>query len=250
MKTIGYAQSYVGRRSNNEDSHLCRPELGLYVIADGMGGHEGGEVASNLAVDIVHHFFERMGDRPVSFAPTPGGSSMAEELMAMAIRMADREVERERVGSLAEMGTTLAAVLLREGRAIIGHVGDSRVYRFRSGKLERLTRDHSLYAEMESAGVAAAVPAARAFGHVVTRAVGVPGSANPDLQTVDARPGDLFLLCTDGLTDVVEDARIEDVLRAAQPGLAASALVGEAWVSGSRDNITVLLAQLPPLTEQ
>lgn len=238
MRSIGFAHSYVGRRTNNEDCHLARPELGLYVVADGMGGHEGGEVASHLAVDIVHDFFERVGGR--------ADEGRREELMEMAFRLAHREVARERVGVLSEMGTTLSAVWLHGGKAIIANVGDSRVYRLREQTLERLTRDHSLFAEIEAAGVRLSVPSVRAFAHVVTRAIGVPGNADPDVQTVDLLPGDTFLLCTDGLTDVVDDERIATILTELSPDLAASALIGEAWISDSADNITVVVSQVAP----
>lgn len=242
MSSFGHSQSFIGRRSNNEDCELVNDDLGLYVVADGMGGHEGGEVASNLAVDIIHHFFERVGDRRLAPAPAAGQPTEAEDLLDVAFRMAHREVARERVGTLEEMGTTLVTLLLRDGCAIVGHVGDSRAYRMRDGKLEQLTRDHSLYAEMEAAGIASALPTARAFSHVITRAIGVTGNGEPDITTVDTRPGDVFLLCTDGLTDVVPDERIEIILRELPPHLASAALVGEAWMSESRDNVTVVLA--------
>lgn len=239
IETIGFAHTYVGRRESNEDCHLAKPELGLYVVADGMGGYEGGEVASNLAVDIVHDFFERMGERYVD------DDQEAEDLVEMAFRLAHREVARERVGFLKEMGTTLAAVWFHGDRAVVAHVGDSRVYRLRDGSLDRLTRDHSLFAEIEAAGVMMSSPTVRAFSHIVTRAVGVPGNSDPEIASVDIEPGDTFLLCTDGLTDVVDDVRIETILRELDPELAASALIGEAWISESTDNITVVVARVP-----
>jgi serine/threonine protein phosphatase PrpC len=239
LDSIGFAHTYVGRRDRNEDCHLAKPDLGLYVVADGMGGHDGGEVASHLAVDIVHDFFERAAERAIA------SPHAAEDMMEMAFRLAHREVARERVGPLSEMGTTLAAVFLHGAHATIAHVGDSRVYRLRDGRLDRLTRDHSLYAEIEAAGVTVAIPAARAFGHVITRAIGVPGNADPEISTVEVEPGDSFLLCTDGLTDTVDDDRIATILRELTPELAASALIGEAWINDSSDNITVVVAQVP-----
>jgi serine/threonine protein phosphatase PrpC len=238
VKSIGFAHTYVGRRTNNEDCHLSRPDLGLYVVADGMGGHEGGEVASHLAVDIVHDFFERVG---ASAAP-----ERVEDLMEMSFRLAHREVARERVGALSEMGTTLSALWFHGDRAVIANVGDSRVYRLRQRRIEQLTRDHSLFAEIEAAGVRVSTPSVLAFAHVVTRAIGVPGNSDPDVQTVDLVPGDTFLLCTDGLTDVVDDERIESILRELPPDLAASALIGEAWIGDSADNITVVVARVAP----
>ncbi len=244
METIGFARTHVGRRPDNEDSHVVRPDIGLFVVADGMGGHEGGAVASTLASDTVHHFFERIGDRVAPLERVPSGGTLAEELMGMAFRLAHREVSNERFGTLSDIRTTLAAVLVRCGQAVVAHVGDSRVYRFHGGDLERLTRDHSLYAEVEATGVAAALPAARAFGRAITRAIGPPGDADPDVRTVPAEPGDLFLLCTDGLTDVVEDDRIRSVLQELPPEVCTAALVSEAWVGGSRDDITVVLAHV------
>ena len=240
VRSQGHIHSFTGRRPQNEDAcHVDAPR-GLYIVADGMGGHAGGEVASRLAVDTLRGFFERSTRVEIDAEVECG---IEETRMDMAFRLAHREVHRQRHGTLADMGTTLVAMLLRGDRALIAHVGDSRIYRLRGGELTQLTRDHSVCAELKAAGVELTAKT-RAFSHVITRAIGMDGQADPDIRTVHAVSGDLFLLCTDGLTDCVPDDRIASILGRVDGDLAAVALTAEAYARGSRDNITAVVVRV------
>lgn len=246
MRVVSHASTHVGRRSNNEDAWCAIDRFGLYLVADGMGGYEGGEIASRTVVDTVSKFFARttpsgaigLGERADDYA-------LARSRMDLALRIAHREICRKKVGPLARMGTTAAAVVLQEGRALIAHVGDSRVYRLRGGRLERMTRDHSLFAEMEATGSVSLPPRQQcSFQHVITRALGAPGDSRPDLRVEAALPGDLFVLATDGLTDVVSDEAIGSWARKEDDAVLAARLVDAAWQNGAQDNITVVVAKV------
>lgn len=242
MRVLAHSVTNTGHRPQNEDANLVAAELGLFVVADGMGGYAGGEVAATLAVDIVHgKFLEAARSDWVE----PGRTGRRfERRMVAAFRAAHHEVAQERVGPLAEMGTTMSAIHIDGAWAVIGHVGDSRIYRLRAGIMEQLTRDHSLLAELEAAGLESVPVAARAFGHVITRAIGVPDTADPDVRRVRVQEGDVFLLCTDGVTDVVDAKRLATVLETLPPRLAAAAIVTDAWMSGSNDNMTAVVVRV------
>ncbi|MEO0322123.1 MAG: protein phosphatase 2C domain-containing protein [Myxococcota bacterium] len=237
------AESITGRRENNEDSFSSRDDLGLFVVADGMGGHEGGEVASRVAVETLVNFFGRM-DTEATPAKERSGTALAEERMALATRMAHAEVTRLATGPLADMGTTLVALWkLGDGQALVAHLGDSRVYRLRGSELVRLTRDHSFLAELDAAGAGSLVgQLPGAFSAMVTRCISARMDATPETTLIEVRPGDTFLLCTDGLTDVVDDDDIAAVLLgSASAADAAAELVDVAYEAGSLDNITALV---------
>jgi PPM family protein phosphatase len=232
MRISHQAHTDVGRRANNEDAYVAAPDLGFFAVADGMGGYEGGEVASRLALESLLSYFERLGKAGLELDEE--GEPLAREQMRMAIRMADREVKRCAVGELEQMGTTIACLVVRGRRALIAHVGDSRIYRMRDGEVTQLTRDHSLVAEMEAAGLVAAAH----LCHVITQALGQGTPPKPDLQVVDVMPGDRFLMCTDGLTDALSTGEIGEQLSHRN---AAQALVDEAFELGSLDNITCVV---------
>lgn len=254
MRVVSHASTHVGRRKNNEDSFCAIDRFGLYVVADGMGGYEGGEVASRIVVDTLTKFFERttpsgaigLGAGGDGTAPVGGDDcAIARERIDLALRMAHREIARRRVGPLARMGTTVALVVLQEGRALIAHVGDSRVYRLRGGRFEALTRDHSLYAEMEAAGTMSLPPRQQcSFQHVITRALGAPGNARADVRCEEALLGDLFVVASDGLTDVMSDEAIASYARKEDVRVLADRLVQAAWNAGADDNVTVVVAQV------
>jgi PPM family protein phosphatase len=221
------------QRSENEDSLFVRAPI--FVVADGMGGAQAGEVASKAAADAF--------DRDLPQAPP-------ERFLRETIEIANRRIHElaQADPSRAGMGTTItAAIVDAEGEEVgIGHVGDSRAYRLRRGKLEQLTRDHSLVEEMRRKGQ---ITDAQAEDHpqrsIITRALGPEPDVEVDLQTVPAAPGDVFLLCSDGLTTMVEEARIAAVLADADSMAAAvRALVDEANAAGGRDNITALAFRL------
>lgn len=227
-------RSDTGRmRSANEDSYYTRGTV--FVVADGMGGAQAGEVASKTAADAF--------DREL---PTGRPEPILRELIEHANRQIHELARRDT--SLAGMGTTItAAILDAEGEdVVIGHVGDSRAYRMRGGRLERLTRDHSLVEEMRRKGQ---ITDEQAEDHpqrsIITRALGPEPEVVVDVQTVPALPGDLFVLCSDGLTTMVQEPRIAQILAGAgSMDDAVRSLIDEANRAGGRDNITAIAFRL------
>ena len=225
-------------RSHNEDALLLDPELGIVVLADGMGGYNAGEVASGIAVDTVG---ETLRAELGAIAP----QTVAHDMLDLAIRRAN-SVIFDAAGSnpsCAGMGTTLVCALFFDNRLVCGHVGDSRLYRWRAGQLQQLSHDHSLLQEEIDAGLIRPEEARHLpYRNLVTRAVGVEAGVEPEIHEYAAQPGDLYLFCSDGLTDMVEDPRIGEILAAGDDlQQAAQALVNEANANGGRDNITVAL---------
>lgn len=241
MNFDAFALSISGRRDNNEDAICAQPDLGLFVVADGMGGYEGGEVASALAVEAIHELVRRTaGDADVTwpYKIDPQRTIHENEIM-VATRLANDRISARRTGELGEMGSTVAVLRFTTEHAIIGHVGDSRVYRMRAGVVEQLTVDHSLANQLIAAGMA---PGADfAWRHVVTRALGTP-SGVPDVMRAHVQLGDVFLVCSDGLSEVLAVERIAELLTAAAE-LACRALVDAAYAAGSRDNISAIVVR-------
>jgi len=227
-------RSDTGRQRNaNEDSFFVRPPI--FVVADGMGGAQAGEVASKTAADA---FDVDLPDGP------------PEQILRETILSANRSIHElaRNDPSRAGMGTTLTAAIVSAEReeVAIGHVGDSRAYRLRGGRLEQLTRDHSLVEEMRRKGQ---LTDAQAEDHpqrsIITRALGPEPEVEPDVHSVPAAPGDVFLICSDGLTTMLDEAQIGKLLaRATSMSAATRALVDEANRAGGRDNITVLAFRL------
>jgi PPM family protein phosphatase len=226
---IVYARTDVGLvRTNNEDSYFADPERGLAIVADGMGGHAGGEVASKIAVDTISDGLRS----PNSIWPF-GRAQRERNLIVESIRLANRRVRdaAQQDTSLAGMGTTVVVLWVRGGRAHVAHVGDSRIYRYRKGGLVQLTRDHSWPSEEGS------------MRNVLMRAVGAEDDIAIDHRLLDVAPGDIFLLCSDGLTGPVGDDGIVHALREFRSGEEASQrLIDLAKEHGAPDNVTVVLA--------
>lgn len=225
------------RRRNNEDAFAVVPELGLCVLADGMGGHTAGQVASRLAVEAVEQAIRMLEEGPASLS----------EKLRYALSAANRSVHgtsQERP-DCAGMGTTLVALLADGQRAALAHVGDSRAYLVRRGRIRPLTDDHSIVGELlRRREITLDDAREHPHRHVLTRAVGVRASVEPDLAEITPADGDLFVLCSDGLTNHVEDQEIPKVL-AEEEDLekAAQALVDMANQRGGEDNITVVVAR-------
>ncbi len=237
------ACTHVGRRSNNEDSHCAVEPIGLFAVADGMGGYEGGEIASRVAIETLERFYRRNAaedDVTWPFALDPA-IDLDRNMVATGVKLADSFIAAQRTGRLSSMGTTVATLVVRDGRVVIGHVGDSRVYRVRGGRLEAMTRDHSLYEEMVAMGSKVGPRSEFPHANVITRALGMKPPVKVDTRTESARAGDVFLLCTDGLYDSVTPARMADVLTTMHPRDAGQTLVEEAFLNGSRDNITAVV---------
>ncbi|HWH44237.1 MAG TPA: Stp1/IreP family PP2C-type Ser/Thr phosphatase, partial [Thermoleophilaceae bacterium] len=228
------ALSDVGRqRSSNEDSYFQGSPL--FAVADGMGGAQAGEVASSIAVKTVGELMEGSWD-------TPEGRLV--EIATEANRRIHELSQRD--SSRQGMGCTLTVAFVGDGEVTIGHVGDSRAYRLRDGSFEQLTNDHSLVEELVRQGKLTAEEAeVHPQRSIITRALGPEGEVEVDAFTHAAKPGDLYLLCSDGLTGMVPDERICEILGGDSPlSEAASTLIGAANDNGGRDNITVVLFRL------
>ena len=225
----------IGRvRSQNEDAAWADDARGLYAVADGMGGHLAGEVASRMAIDAVQRMARAHG-RADTLA--------LREMM----RRANDEIARhaQQHPECAGMGTTLS-VLWRGGRYMyIAHVGDSRIYRLRGGALEQITQDHSLVEELVRARIITREEArTHPRRNIITRALGTQGDNAPDLLAADAQPGDLWLLCTDGLSGMLTDETIEAEMRRNVPlDAMADSLLSQALEAGGRDNVTLILCR-------
>lgn len=227
-------------RPKNEDALLCRPDLGLVAVADGMGGAPAGDVASALAVEALEECFNE-------------GHPATTERMARAFEAAHDRILREQESRPERrgMGTTLTAVALDPSsrRFILGHVGDSRAYRLGGRGLELLSRDHTwVQEEVERGRLSPEAARNHPAGHILTRVLGVGDGARPDVEEGTLGPDDLLLLCTDGLTAVLDEEEIEEVLEeapASENGLERPVddLVERGHRNGSPDNLTVVLAR-------
>ena len=245
------------KRTGNEDAYVIAEEHGLYVVCDGMGGHASGEVASAMTTEEVVAFFRNRaaGDLSLPYDSEEGASDQ-ERLLSNAIQHANDKVyvSGMKDPKLEGMGTTIVSILDDDDRFVLGHVGDSRIYRFRGGVLEQLTRDHSLLNHKIDMGELRTEADIKGFkhGNIIVRAIGLKDYVRPEAQTVDRQPGDILLMCSDGLSDLVDDWAIENVLEANQDDLdeAAHILVRMANDRGGKDNITVLMVRVDDDVEE
>lgn len=251
--------SDVGReRAHNEDAILVDADRKLVVLADGMGGYQAGEVASQLAIDVV-----REDSSDATLTETDLGRIDPETGISVAMRQLRGAIEKanNRICSVARgreelngMGTTIVAARFYEGRVGIAHVGDSRCYRLREGVLEQLTRDHSYVQDQLEKGLISEDEAKHSpQKNLITRALGIDAIAEADVQEFRTRPGDTYLLCSDGLSDLVDDKSIETQLaREANPADRTKRLIDAANGNGGRDNISVILVVVgdPPVADQ
>jgi protein phosphatase len=243
------AQSDVGRkRKGNEDALFLNDEQRLYVVADGMGGHAAGEVASRVAVDAIAEFVELTGGNQEITWPFGLDDTISYEgnRLKTAVRHANtRVIEATRESAEYEgMATTVAAVLVDGDIANLAHVGDSRIYLWNGESIEQLTRDHSWVNEqIENGAISPEQARSHPLRNVVTRALGGRADLVVDIQSRRMEPGDMLLLCSDGLTTMVPDEEIARVLGEKDDDVAeaARALVGLANERGGEDNITVVL---------
>jgi len=232
-------------RQFNEDAIVADPEAGVAVLADGMGGHRAGEVASRMAAQVI---FEALHARVAEFRSRAGPHASL-QAVEKSINQANEAVFHagQSRPSYHGMGTTLAVTLFHDNRVVLGHLGDSRIYRLRDGALGLLTRDDSLLREEVDLGVISAEEAAESHNRsLVTRALGIEAAVLPHLAEDEARSGDVYLLCSDGLTDLVDDADIELIVGKLHTNLplAASHLVQTAKDNGGYDNVSVILAKV------
>ena len=228
-------------RSGNEDNFTvdASPTRGIFIVADGMGGHAAGEVASEMAVRIIQ--------RELSPVRDLDGEDVV-QMVATALKRANRAIHDRTLTETDKqgMGTTVSALLLAGTRYLIGQVGDSRVYLFRDGGLTQLTKDHSYVQEQVDAGYLTPEQARyHPYSNVITRCVGAGQDVEPDIYRGEAREGDLFLVASDGLTGMVDDRRLGQLLGSrAEPDRKVQSLIAEANGRGGLDNITAIIVQV------
>ena len=233
-------------RSHNEDSIASDPSLGLAVLADGMGGYNAGEVASGIAVALIVDEMKRMlADR----AAADLTSAQIEALIAEVAGKANAAIYQAAQGNsqYSGMGTTLVLALWHDRRIVVAHVGDSRLYRLRGDALEQVTRDHSVLQEQIDSGMITREQAKHAqHKNLVTRAVGIDPQVEAEVHTYPAQVNDIYLLCSDGLPDMVADEDIRVTLASLRVNLplAAQQLVQQANDNGGRDNVSVILVRV------
>jgi protein phosphatase len=235
-----FGLSDVGHcRETNEDNYFFDTTLGVYTVADGMGGHAAGEVASRLAVEALEETFRGNGGLGENV-------HQASERLQAAVTEANRRICDSILAHAEQrgMGTTVVTLLVVGDRAVVGHVGDSRAYRLRSERLERLTNDHSWVSEQVKAGLLTDDDAQRhPMRNIVTRALGSRTEVSADVAETEVVPGDIYLLCSDGLNAMLSDEEIRQTLAGHRddPEAACRALVEEANARGGEDNTTVIV---------
>lgn len=239
------ARTDVGMvRSGNEDNFFAEADArrGVFVVADGMGGHAAGEVASEMAVQIVARAL-----LPLESVDQPG----AEETVASALKDANRAIYERMLAEVDKqgMGTTASVLVMSDRGYLIGQIGDSRVYLLRDGALVQITKDHSYVQEQVDAGLLTPEQARyHPYSNVITRCVGASDEVEADVYRGDIRAGDVFLVASDGLTGMVDDRRLQQLLLARSgPGRIVDALIAEANNRGGLDNITTIVVQVDAL---
>ncbi|MEA2571400.1 MAG: family protein phosphatase [Acidobacteriota bacterium] len=250
MQVTAFGLTHVGRqRQHNEDSYLVAGEPGLFLVADGMGGHAAGEIASRIAVDSISEFIlhtkEDDGTWPHAYDEHYKRST--NRLMA-AVRLANTRVleAMRKDARLRGMGTTVVACLADDDMMSFAHVGDSRAYLIRAGTLSRITNDHSWVFEQVQAGMLTEAEAEKhPLRNVITRALGGALSVTPDASEVETRSGDVYLLCSDGLTGMVPEDEIRDIVDKNTDDLekACQVLIDTANERGGLDNVTAILVK-------
>jgi serine/threonine protein phosphatase PrpC len=242
VKLIHAARTDVGMiRSGNEDNFTVdsSPTRGIFIVADGMGGHAAGEVASEMAVQIVQ--------RELAPVKNLDGEEVV-KLVSGALKRANRAIHDRTLTEVDKqgMGTTASVLIVSGGRYLIGQVGDSRVYLLRDGGFAQLTKDHSYVQEQVDAGFLTPEQARyHPYSNVITRCVGASPEVQPDVYQGEVRLGDLFLVASDGLTGMVDDRRLQMLLMSrAEPDRKVHALISEANGRGGLDNITAIVVQV------
>jgi protein phosphatase len=237
-------------RSHNEDSIATDAENGLVVLADGMGGYNAGEVASGMATTVIVAEMRQIlaTTQPNQIDPRTN-QTIAARLVREQVLRANSSIYQaaQNQPQYAGMGTTLVVSLFYDNRVLVAHLGDSRLYLLRDGAFRQLTRDHSLLQEQIDSGLLTAEQAKNAqHKNLVTKALGIDPSVEPEIHEYQTRPGDLYLVCSDGLCDMVEDQEISMALQALGGNLklAAQQLVQMANDNGGRDNVSVILVRI------
>ena len=232
-------------RTNNEDSVSLDESVALAVLADGMGGYNAGEVASNMATSFIRTELGRW----LREASAQASDAEVRRAMDICVDNANRAIFNAANSNpqYAGMGTTLVVAVFRDNRVLLGHVGDSRCYRLREGRLQQITRDHSLLQEQIDAGLITPEQASfSANKNLVTRAVGVEDTVLLEIHQHEIHPGDLYLMCSDGLSDMLDDESLSQLLQGYDSlEEAGHALIAAANDAGGKDNIAVVLVRAP-----
>lgn len=236
-------------RSHNEDAVFANPVAGLVVLADGMGGYNAGEVASGMATALLGSELERAFVHREPFEAEPDGRLWVHTALTKEIARANSAIYQaaQSQPQYAGMGTTLVMAVFHNNAMTVAHIGDSRLYRLRGEEFGPVTRDHSLLQEQIDSGIITAEQARHSQNrNLVTRALGVDPAVEPEIRDYDVRPGDIYLLCSDGLNDMVEDDEIALTLQllGANLELCAMQLVQMANDNGGRDNVSVILVRV------
>lgn len=241
-------QTHVGLlREHNEDAIASDLSIGLLLLADGMGGYKAGEVASEIAVLMIAAELTEAMQHPLRYKQATAGRLPESKMMLGAVKKANTTIYQisKNEPKCAGMGTTLVAAIFTSNQLVVGHIGDSRLYRLRGEVLTQLTEDHSLIQEQINAGLISLAQAeVSTKKNLVTRALGVDEAVELELQAYDVLVGDVYLLCSDGLSDLVKDATIAKILFEANDNmsLAANKLIDTANDNGGFDNISVIIA--------
>ena len=253
LRTFGISD--VGRRrERNEDSFLINEDLGLAVVADGMGGHLGGEYASKLAVSTVEEIINSLESDPeitlqegVKIRQGDYSGYLRYATQMASIRIYEKAMSDS---TLHGMGTTAVAALFRQNKVYIANVGDSRAYRIRDGKIQQITKDHSLVGEQIRAGIISEDDArAHRLKNIITRSVGFQEDVDTDVDIRIVREGDRFIMCSDGLSNLVGDDELCQIVQDNDLESACRHLIDIANERGGDDNITVVIAEIESLSE-
>ncbi len=237
------------KRTHNEDYFALIEDEQLFLVADGMGGHASGEVASKLAAEVMGEFYRHSKDQDATWPYRYDASlSYAENRMVASIRLANQRIH-ESAGKnphLRGMGTTIVSFIVKGDQGFVAHVGDSRCYRLRNGSISQLTRDHSLLEDYKEARPDMTEEEARNFPHknVITRALGMRDNVVVDISRVDLQDGDRFVLCSDGLSGMLTDDEIHNITKRHEDlEKAVSELIDKANAAGGTDNITAMVVE-------
>ncbi|MCB0415755.1 MAG: Stp1/IreP family PP2C-type Ser/Thr phosphatase [Bdellovibrionales bacterium] len=238
-----WAQTDVGlKREKNEDSILVDKKCGLFIVADGMGGHEGGEVASSIAVRTAHEIISKYAKQDSN------GNGQTSEMIRTAFSESTRRIfNKSHVENpkLAGMGTTMVLGFLSKGSLFVGNVGDSRCYMFKNNKLWQISEDHSLVQEQIRAGLIREEDSEKVVGkNVITRSVGFEDRVETDVFVRKVDKGEMFLFCSDGLSGLVSDREIGEVLATTDNSKAVPRLISMAKKAGGDDNVSVVLVKI------
>jgi protein phosphatase len=237
------------KRNHNEDYFCLIEEEQLFLVADGMGGHACGEVASKMAADVIREFFARTRDEDVTWPyKMDPNLSVLENRLNVGIRLANKKIHESASKDvrLSGMGTTVVIGQIADDRLYVAHVGDSRCYRFRAGEVKQITRDHSLLEDYKEARPGMSDEEQRKFPHknVITRALGMRDTVQVDITSDEIKDGDIFLLCSDGLSGMVPDNVMKEHLKVGGDlDHVVSKLVAAANAAGGTDNITALVLE-------